>query len=58
MLTLIGAKGTRTRRVIWMLEELGLAYEHDEARPHSATARHPWRGVRCPLHHAGAGSIN
>ena len=35
MLTLIGPKGGRTFRVLWTLEELGLDYEHDVARPHS-----------------------
>lgn len=33
MLTVIGAKGTRTRRVIWMLEELGLDYDHQDHPP-------------------------
>lgn len=35
MLTLIGPKGGRTFRVAWVLEELGLPYEHLIARPHS-----------------------
>ena len=35
MLTVIGQKGGRTFRVIWVLEELGLPYEHLVARPHS-----------------------
>lgn len=35
MLTLIGAKGTRTRRVLWALEELGLDYAHQPHRPRS-----------------------
>ncbi len=38
MLTLIGSKGTRTRRVIWALEELELAYEHQPHPPRSAEA--------------------
>lgn len=33
MITVIGAKGTRAKRVIWMLEELGLDYEHQDVRP-------------------------
>lgn len=35
MLTVIGPKGGRTFRVLWVLEELGLPYEHVVARPHS-----------------------
>ena len=35
MLTVIGPKGGRGFRVIWTLEELGLPYEHEIARPHS-----------------------
>lgn len=35
MLTVIGPKGGRTFRVIWTLNELGLPYEHEVARPHS-----------------------
>ncbi len=35
MLVVIGAKGTRTRRVLWLLEELGLPYEHQPERPRS-----------------------
>lgn len=34
MLTVIGSGG-RTNRVLWLLEELGAAYTHDAARPHS-----------------------
>ena len=33
MLTLIGAKATRARRVFWLLEELGLDYVHDPLPP-------------------------
>lgn len=33
MLTIIGAKATRTRRVLWMLEELGLDYDHQPLPP-------------------------
>lgn len=35
MLTVIGPKGGRVFRVIWALEELGLDYRHEIARPHS-----------------------
>ena len=35
MLKVIGATGTRTRRVLWALEEIGLDYEHDPAPPRS-----------------------
>lgn len=35
MLTVIGPKGGRVFRVIWTLEELGLDYRHEIARPHS-----------------------
>lgn len=35
MLTVIGPKMGRTVRVIWTLEELGVPYRHEEARPHS-----------------------
>ncbi len=35
MLTVIGPKGGRTFRVVWVLEELELPYEHHVARPHS-----------------------
>ena len=42
-LTLIGHGAFRPFRNVWMLEELGVPYEHVEARPHSAeaSARHP-----------------
>ena len=35
MLTVIGASETRAMRVLWMLEELGLSYEHVPAGPRS-----------------------
>lgn len=35
MLTVIGPKGGRVFRVVWALEEMGLPYEHEIARPHS-----------------------
>lgn len=38
MYKVIGSKDTRTARVLWMLEELGVPYEHVPARPHSAEA--------------------
>jgi glutathione S-transferase len=31
--TVIGAARTRTLRVLWTLEELGLAYDHIDAPP-------------------------
>jgi glutathione S-transferase len=34
-LTVIGPVATRTFRVLWCLEELGLTYEHQVERPHS-----------------------
>jgi glutathione S-transferase len=36
MYTVIGGTSSRTLRVVWMLEELGLAYEHVSAPPRSA----------------------
>lgn len=39
MYTVIGTARTRTLRVLWMLEELGLPYEHVAAGPRSAEAR-------------------
>ncbi|KEO54216.1 glutathione S-transferase family protein [Thioclava pacifica] len=35
MYTVIGTVGSRTLRVLWMLEELGLDYEHVRAAPRS-----------------------
>ena len=37
--TLIGTKTTRSFRVLWALEELGLTYTHLPERPHSDTVR-------------------
>ncbi|WP_421702089.1 glutathione S-transferase family protein [Aliiroseovarius sp.] len=37
--TLIGTKTTRSLRVLWALEELGLDYTHLPERPHSDTVR-------------------
>lgn len=34
-LTVIGPVATRTSRILWCLEELGLPYDHQIARPHS-----------------------
>ena len=34
-LTVVGPTATRTSRVLWCLEELGLPYDHQIARPHS-----------------------
>lgn len=41
--TLIGASSTRAARPLWMLEELGVPYEHIGAKPHSdpVTAHYP-----------------
>ena len=39
MYTVIGSRGTRAFRVLWMLEELGQPYEHLPARPHSDEVR-------------------
>lgn len=36
MYTLIGSKSSRALRVLWMLEELGLEYEHIAAEPRAA----------------------
>ena len=46
-LTIIGPVRTRTSRVLWCLEELGLAYDHVEHRPHSpeVTALNPLKQV-------------
>lgn len=38
-LTVIGPRWTRTSRVLWCLEELGLAYEHQDHPPHSPPVR-------------------
>jgi glutathione S-transferase len=39
MLTVLGTVRTRTLRVLWLLEELGLAYAHVAAGPRSAEVR-------------------
>lgn len=46
-LTVIGPVQSRTSRVLWCLEELGLAYEHLPERPHSepVNALNPLRQV-------------
>jgi len=36
---LIGSGKFRPFRNLWMLEELGIAYEHVPAKPHSAESR-------------------
>ena len=43
MYTIIGKVQSRTFRVLWLLEELGLSYEHRPAAPRSdeVTAHHP-----------------
>jgi len=38
MYTLYGFPGSRTTRVTWMLEEIGVGYEFVATRPHSKTA--------------------
>lgn len=38
-LTVIGPKWTRASRVMWCLEELGLAYDHEDHPPHSPPVR-------------------
>jgi len=37
MYKLIGTAGVRAFRVLWMLEELGLAYKHVDAPPDRPT---------------------
>lgn len=46
-LTVVGPTATRTSRVLWCLEELGLPYDHQIARPHSPeiNALNPLRQV-------------
>ncbi|PJE27723.1 glutathione S-transferase [Pseudooceanicola antarcticus] len=39
MYTLIGGPNNRTFRVLWMLEELGLPYERQDAHPHDPLVR-------------------
>jgi len=39
MYTVIGSRGSRAFRVLWMLEEIGQPYEHVPARPHSEEVR-------------------
>lgn len=39
MYTVIGRSGSRARRVIWMLEELGQPYTHVPAMPHAPEVR-------------------
>ena len=39
MYTVIGSIASRTFRVLWMLEELGLKYEHRSEYPHSESVR-------------------
>ena len=38
MFKVIGTRKSRAFRVLWMLEELGVAYEHDPSEPRSASA--------------------
>ncbi len=39
MYTVIGSVKSRTLRVLWMLEELGVDYDHQPASPHSPEVR-------------------
>jgi len=39
MYEVIGSSASRTFRVLWMLEELGIAYTHVPAMPQSPEAR-------------------
>jgi glutathione S-transferase len=39
MYTVYGTLNTRTFRVLWLLEELGIAYRHEKAAPRSDVAR-------------------
>lgn len=39
MYKIIGSSRTRTFRTLWLLEEMGLEYEHDPAAPRSEPAR-------------------
>lgn len=49
MYVVIGSRGTRAFRVLWMLEELGQPFEHVPARPQSeeALAHNPSGKVPC-----------
>lgn len=47
--TVIGTVSTRTARVLWMLEELGLPYEHVAARPRSAEVLAANPGGKVPV---------
>jgi glutathione S-transferase len=49
MYTVIGTVRTRTARVLWMLEELGLPYEHIAAGPRSAEVRAVNPGGKVPV---------
>lgn len=48
MYTVIGYGGTRAFRVLWMLEELGLPYEHERLMPFTDAARARTPGGRVP----------
>lgn len=41
MITLYGTPATRTRRVLWLLEELGLAYTLERVVPREASSQSP-----------------
>ncbi|MCW1930892.1 glutathione S-transferase family protein [Pararhodobacter zhoushanensis] len=47
--TLIGAAGTRAGRALWMLEELGVPYEHLSAKPHEASVTQHYPRGKVPV---------
>jgi len=53
MLKVVGLPRSRTMRVIWMLEELGVPYDLVPAEPHSDAARAGNPGGKIPVLHDG-----
>ena len=47
--TLIGAASTRAGRALWMLEELGVPYEHLSAKPHDAAVTQHYPRGKVPV---------
>lgn len=47
--TLIGSASTRAARPLWMLEELGVPYEHVGAKPHSDPVTHHYPRGKVPV---------
>ena len=47
MYRVIGYGGTRAFRVLWMLEELGLPYEHERLMPFTGRPARAGRGDGC-----------